>query len=55
MDIIRSADHIIDIGPEGGRRGGEILTTGTPADVAKFKGGHTGFHLNKELKSLGVD
>lgn len=52
MDIIRSADHIIDVGPEGGKRGGTILTTGTPEQVAKFKGGHTGHHLNKELSSL---
>jgi excinuclease ABC subunit A len=55
MDIIRSADHIIDIGPEGGGRGGTILTTGTPTEVAKFKGGHTGFHLRKELESLGLN
>ncbi|MGK0383569.1 MAG: excinuclease ABC subunit A [Bacteroidia bacterium] len=54
MDIIRSADHIIDIGPEGGRRGGQILTTGTPIQVAKFKEGHTGFHLKKELASLAA-
>jgi excinuclease ABC subunit A len=52
MDIIRSADHIIDVGPEGGKRGGTILTTGTPTEIAKFKGGHTGFHLKKELESL---
>ena len=52
MDIIRSADHIIDLGPEGGRRGGKILTTGTPLEVAKFKGGHTGAYLKQELKSL---
>ena len=54
MDIIRSADHIIDIGPEGGRRGGEILTTGTPLQISQFTGGHTGFHLKKELASLGI-
>jgi excinuclease ABC subunit A len=54
MDIIRSADHIIDVGPEGGRRGGQILTTGTPIQVAKFKEGHTGFHLKKELESLST-
>ena len=52
MDIIRSADNIIDIGPEGGKRGGMIITTGTPTQVAKFKDGYTGFHLKKELESL---
>jgi len=54
MDIVRSADHIIDLGPEGGKRGGMVLTTGTPTQVAKFKEGHTGFHLKKELESLGL-
>ncbi|MCF8463627.1 MAG: excinuclease ABC subunit UvrA [Flavobacteriales bacterium] len=53
MDIIRSADHIIDVGPEGGKRGGTILTTGTPTEIANFNSGHTGFHLKKELESLG--
>ena len=41
LDVIRQADWIIDMGPEGGRRGGEILTCGTPAEVAKSKKGYT--------------
>ena len=41
LDVIRQADWIIDMGPEGGRRGGEILTCGTPADVAKSQKGYT--------------
>ena len=41
LDVIRLADHIIDIGPVGGRGGGEILTTGTPEEVAKSKRGFT--------------
>ena len=52
LDIVRSADHIIDLGPEGGKRGGEILETGTPLQIAKSDKGHTGFHLKKELDSL---
>jgi excinuclease ABC subunit A len=41
LDVIKQADWIIDIGPEGGRNGGQILTTGTPAQVAKSKRGYT--------------
>jgi len=41
LDVIRHADHIIDIGPEGGRKGGQILTTGTPEQVKKSKLGYT--------------
>jgi excinuclease ABC subunit A len=41
LDVIRQADWIIDIGPEGGRRGGEILSVGTPEQVSKSKKGYT--------------
>ena len=41
LDVIRLADYIIDIGPEGGRNGGEVLTTGTPEQIAKSKKGFT--------------
>jgi excinuclease ABC subunit A len=41
LDVIKQADWIIDIGPEGGRNGGEILATGTPEKVAKSKRGYT--------------
>jgi len=54
MDIIRSADHLIDIGPEGGQRGGTVVTTGTPLQVAQCTQGHTGHYLKKELQGLGV-
>ncbi len=54
MDIIRSADHIIDVGLEGGKLGGEILETGTPVQIANSTKGHTGPHLKKELESLGA-
>jgi excinuclease ABC subunit A len=49
MDIIKVADHIIDVGLEGGRGGGEILFTGTPEELAKTKIGHTAKFLKKEL------
>lgn len=49
MDIIKVADHIIDIGPEGGRGGGEVLFTGTPEELIKTKIGHTAKFLKKEM------
>ena len=49
LDVIRQADYIIDMGPEGGRRGGEVLSTGTPEEVAKSKKGYTPTFLRKEL------
>ena len=49
LDVIKTADWIIDLGPEGGERGGEILVAGTPEDVAKHKLSHTGRYLNLEL------
>ena len=50
MDVIKLADHIIDMGPEGGRGGGTILTTGTPEQVAKSKKGFTPAFLKEALK-----
>jgi len=50
MDIIKVADHIIDLGPEGGDRGGELLAEGTPEEVAKAKGSYTGKFLKGHLK-----
>lgn len=50
LDVIKVADHIIDIGPEGGQRGGEIVASGTPEKVAKSKKSHTGAFLRSELK-----
>jgi excinuclease ABC subunit A len=41
LDVIRQADYIIDMGPEGGRKGGMILSEGTPEEVAKSKKGYT--------------
>ena len=50
MDVIKLADHIIDMGPEGGRGGGTILSTGTPEQVAKSKKGFTPKFLKEALK-----
>ncbi len=50
LDIIKSADYIIDLGPEGGKNGGKIVTAGTPEHVAKCKKSYTGQYLKKYLK-----
>jgi len=50
LDVVKTADHIIDIGPEGGDGGGEIVATGTPEQVAKVKGSYTGYYLKDLLK-----
>jgi len=51
LDVIKVADHIIDLGPEGGENGGEIIAVGTPEEVAKNKRSYTGYYLKKVLKS----
>lgn len=48
MDIIRNADYIIDLGPEGGDAGGEIVAVGTPEEIAKVSASHTGRYLKKD-------
>ncbi|HAW06081.1 MAG TPA: excinuclease ABC subunit UvrA, partial [Saprospirales bacterium] len=50
MDVIKVADHIIDVGPEGGKGGGEIVFSGTPENLAKNKKSHTARYLAKELE-----
>ncbi|MCA3552889.1 MAG: hypothetical protein IOC76_09545, partial [Rhodobacter sp.] len=50
LDVIKTADWIIDIGPEGGDGGGRIVATGTPEDVAKVEASHTGRYLAAMLK-----
>ena len=51
MDVIKTSDWIIDLGPEGGSNGGEIIATGSPEELSKVKNSHTGKHLKKELKA----
>ncbi|SDM63561.1 excinuclease ABC subunit UvrA [Pedobacter antarcticus] len=51
MDMIKSADWVIDIGPEGGDAGGNIVFEGTPEDLAKVKGSYTGKYLKDHLKA----
>jgi excinuclease ABC subunit A len=47
LDVLAQADHIIDLGPEGGNRGGALVTTGTPEEVARHPGSYTGQYLKK--------
>ena len=50
LDVIKTADHVIDLGPDGGDKGGNIVAEGTPEQVAKVKGSYTGEYLKKVLK-----
>ena len=54
LDIIKMADHIIDMGPEGGGRGGQVLCTGTPEDICNNRASYTAAFLKKELVSLNT-
>ncbi|MCP5065393.1 MAG: hypothetical protein GY946_02415, partial [bacterium] len=49
LDVIRCADWVIDLGPEGGDGGGEVVAAGTPEEVSKCKQSYTGQHLRRVL------
>jgi excinuclease ABC subunit A len=51
LDVIKTADHVIDLGPEGGHAGGEVVATGTPEDIAACKASYTGRFLRAHLNS----
>jgi len=50
LDVIKTADYVIDLGPEGGDRGGEVVAAGTPEEIAAFPGSYTGQFLKKALE-----
>jgi excinuclease ABC subunit A len=50
MDVIKVADHVLDMGPEGGSGGGKVVAQGTPEDIIKVKESHTGIFLKEELR-----
>lgn len=54
LDVIKTADYIIDIGPEGGERGGTVVATGTPEEIAKCKKSYTGKYVKKYLEKNKV-
>ena len=53
MDVIKRADHIIDLGPEGGEAGGRLIAQGTPEEVAAIKKSYTGQYLHRILNGTG--
>ena len=55
MDVIKVADWIIDMGPEGGRQGGQIMFEGTPEELAQQPDNYTGQYLKEELDAMGKD
>ncbi len=55
LDVIKTADYIIDLGPEGGNRGGEVVATGTPEQVARDPQSYTGHFLRRVLQKAGRD
>jgi excinuclease ABC subunit A len=50
LDVIKTADHVIDLGPEGGHAGGEVVAVGTPEDIARSKASYTGRFLKERLR-----
>jgi len=50
MEVIKVADHIIDLGPEGGALGGEIVCTGSPEEIIQHPSSYTGLYLKQELE-----
>jgi excinuclease ABC subunit A len=50
LDVIKTADHVIDLGPEGGHAGGEVVATGTPEEIAACKRSYTGHFLKAHLR-----
>jgi len=50
LDVLKSADYLLDLGPEGGARGGKVVAKGTPEEVANTAGSHTGHYLKRVLK-----
>ena len=54
MEVVKCADHVIDLGPEGGDGGGEIVAVGTPAEIARSERSHTGVYLGPYLKAPGA-
>ena len=53
LEMIKTADYIIDLGPEGGDEGGNIVATGTPEEITKVKASYTGQYLKPLLKKKG--
>jgi len=55
LDMVKNADHVIDLGPEGGESGGDLVAAGTPEEVAAVEDSHTGRYLRDELPDVDLD
>ncbi|WP_231184867.1 excinuclease ABC subunit UvrA [Haladaptatus sp. DYF46] len=55
LDLVKNADHVIDLGPEGGEKGGEIVATGTPEEIARVEESYTGQYLRDKLPAIELD
>ena len=55
LDLVKNADHVIDLGPEGGENGGEVVATGTPEEIARLEASHTGQYLRDLLPDVDLE
>ena len=55
LDLVKNADHVVDLGPEGGENGGEVVATGTPEQVARTEASHTGRYLRDLLPAVELE
>jgi len=55
LDLVKNADHVVDLGPEGGEHGGDLVAAGTPEEVARNDDSHTGRYLRDELPRVDLD
>lgn len=55
LDLVKNADHIVDLGPEGGENGGEIVAEGTPEEIAEIEASHTGRYLRDLLPAIDIE
>ncbi|MFP4591029.1 MAG: hypothetical protein ACLFM8_06170, partial [Halobacteriales archaeon] len=55
LDLVKNADHVIDLGPEGGEAGGEIVATGTPEAIAHEDASYTGRYLRDLLPAVDIE
>ncbi len=55
LDLVKNADHVIDLGPEGGEQGGDVVATGTPEELARVEESHTGRYLRDKLPEVDLE
>jgi excinuclease ABC subunit A len=55
LDLVKNADHVVDLGPEGGEAGGDVVATGTPEAVARNDDSHTGRYLRDKLPAVDIE